>query len=103
MDYAERYPRWQQLSLELPTENAVPQREQGIPCREWSISKSLKKKQKKNVAKQHFVNLNLLIQDSKTLLELNQNKQKKVNEIRSLLISHFGISLNPKDLLDFNE
>lgn len=46
MDYAERYPRWQWLSLELPTEDAVPQREQGVPCRECSISKSLKNKQK---------------------------------------------------------
>ena len=48
MDYAERYPRWQWLSLELPTEDAVPQREQGVPCRECSISTSLKK-QTKNV------------------------------------------------------
>lgn len=98
----QRYPRWQRLSLELPTEDAVPQTKRARYSMQRMEHKQKLKKQKKNVAKQHFVTLNLLIQGSKTLLELNLRKKKK-KQIRSLLISHFGISLNPKNLLDFNQ
>lgn len=100
MDYAERYPRWQRLSLELPTEDAVSQTKRTrYSMQRMQHKQKSKKKQKKNVAKQHFVTLSLLIQGSKTLLELNQRKKKKRNQ-KSIDFSFWNL-FKPKKSFGF--
>lgn len=99
----QRYPGWQWLSLELPTEDAVPQTKRARYSMQRMEHKQKFKKTKEKCCQTAFCYPKLTNSGFKDSFGIKSKEEKKNKQIRSLLISHFGISLNPKNLLDFNQ